>query len=164
MEPSLRQAFLALLTCAAALVSCARYEWVPDTESDACRNTKAERVVSVSPPHFVPQPTHAGDSLSGVVTIGDNNGPALSAVTVYAVPGITTMTDSLGGFKIWTPPGRYRLLVRTIGYKAVNDSVTFPAPADSLLSITLDPQVLVSDGPCSGFAAVRVRKPWWKIW
>jgi hypothetical protein len=165
METSRRQAVLALLSCIATLGSCARYEWVPDTETDACRNEKAEPVASVLPPHFVPAQTQVGgDSLPGVVTIGGDNRHPYSAVTVYAVPEITTMTDSLGDFKIWAPPGRYRLLVKTIGYKAVTDSVTFPPPADSLLSITLNPQVLVADGPCSGFAAVRVRKPWWKLW
>jgi hypothetical protein len=164
MKSPIRQTLLALLSFAVGLAGCARYEWIPDTETDACRNRSVEPSASVPRPHFIPAPTHIGDSLSGVVVIPRRKRPVYSAVTVYAGSRLTTMTDSAGRFSIWAPPGRYRLQVQTIGYKAVSDSLTFPPPTDSLLSVTVETEQLVFDGPCSGFMQVRVHKPWWKLW
>jgi hypothetical protein len=164
MKLKLQQRVLALASCASLLIGCNRYEWIPDYETDACRNRKAEPSVPVPPPRFVPSSAEGGRSLSGIVVMGGSNKPAHSQVTVYATPPIGTMTDSLGRFTISAPPGRYRILVRTLAYNSVQDSVTFPPPTHSTLVITVDPQALMLDGPCSGFLAVRVRKPWWKIW
>lgn len=164
MRLQFRQSVLALASCAGLLTACNRYEWIPDYETDACRNMKPEPSVPVPPPRFIPSTAEDGRSLSGIVTMGSSNKPAHSQVIVYATPPIGTMTDSLGRFTISAPPGRYKFLVRTLAYKSVQDSVTFPPPTHSVLAITVDPQALVLDGPCSGFLAARVRKPWWKIW
>ena len=154
----------ALAGCAGLLIACNRYEWIPDYETDACRNRKVEPSVPVPPPHFIPSSAEGGRSLSGIVMMGGSDKPAHSRVTLYATPPVVTNTDSLGRFTISAPPGRYRFLVRTLAYKSVQDSVTFPPPTHSVLAITVDPQALVLDGPCSGFAVARVRKPWWKVW
>jgi hypothetical protein len=159
-----RHSVLALATCAGLLIACNRYEWVPDYETEACRNRKAEPSVPVPPPRFIPSSAEGGRSLSGIVTMGGSNKPAHSQVTVYATPPVVVNTDSLGRFTISAPSGRYRFRVRTLAYKLVQDSVTLPPPTHSVLAITVDPQPVMLDGPCSGFAVARVRKPWWKFW
>jgi hypothetical protein len=122
MKLQIRQSVLALASCAGLIIACNRYEWIPDYETDACRNTKAEPSVPVPPPRFIPSSAEGGHSLSGIVVMRGSNKPAYSQVTVYATPRVGTMTDSLGRFTISPPPGRYKFLVKTLAYKSVQDS------------------------------------------
>jgi hypothetical protein len=73
---------------------------------------------------------------------------------------VTTERD--GRFAIAASPGTHRLLVRRIGYFPYATSVTLPLPQPSEVVIKL--AEAFNDGPCSGFAMVQVKTPWWKIW
>ena len=153
----------ATMALAVLFSSCVRYEWVPDYETEACRNRPPEPTFVVTRPHFIPSGSSSGDSLSGIISFGGSQKPAYSQVILGTAPSRTVMTDTLGHFTIWAPPGRYELFVRTIGHRATRDSVTLPPPGNSTLAITVDQRPIPTDGPCSGFASVRVSKPWWKV-
>ena len=152
------------MSLAGILSGCARYERVPDYETEACRTSPPEPSFAGARPHFVPSVRNSGDSLSGVVYLGEAPKPAYSRIFLSTNPPTEVMVDSLGRFTIWAPPGRYAIAIRTIGYRAVQDSVILPPPPFSDLVVTVDPRQRGLDGPCSGFAEVWVRKPWWKFW
>ena len=72
-------------------------------------------------------------------------------------------SDSLGAFAIDSlRPGRYAIGVTAVAFHALNDSIVVSETDGGALDIALGQAVM--DGPCSGFAAMRVRKPWWKLW
>ena len=72
-------------------------------------------------------------------------------------------SDSTGQFAISFPvSGHYELRVRALGYHTRVDTLLLPLAMDTAVVIALRPVTL--DGACSGFATVRVRKPWWKWW
>jgi len=90
---------------------------------------------------------------------------AISGTAVWLKgPADTALqTDTTGFFTVTgLPAGRYELTARRIGYVPRHDSLTLQAGAGTWVRVALVPQTL--DGPCSGFAAVRVRKPWWRLW
>ena len=147
------------------LVACSRYEWrneldvpalcplPPDTtQISALHHTSVDAGGSVS-------------SVSGRVTTRDS-GVALAEARIV-VTGLAERrsvdTDSIGGFRIESlPPGRYRIEVRRVGSHGVADSLDLASGNVVEVAAALAP--FVNDGPCSGFAAVQVRKPWWKLW
>jgi hypothetical protein len=53
------------------------------------------------------------------------------------------------------------MVVRHVGFHVTRDSIAIPAEAGVRVEATVE--IEVHDGPCSGFAALRVRKPWWKF-
>lgn len=149
----------------ALVAACSRYEWqneldVPgmcDAARQATHATVTRRVHRESGP--------APARLRGHVTRRDTREP-LSQVLVRLADGHSrgaVQSDTAGEFVIDSVlPGRYAIQVLRIGFHALRDTIEVAADGGAPLEIGLD--VAVLDGPCSGFAAVRVRKPWWKVW
>ena len=77
------------------LFACARYEWVPDGETEACGNRRVEPAVPIPAPHFIASTASKHDSLPGFVFLNGSNKPTYSEVRVYAPTPISTMTDSM---------------------------------------------------------------------
>jgi hypothetical protein len=160
MSSALR-AFL-LTTVAIGPLACARYEWVPDYETPACASSR--RPTSTRPIATEPDSAAANGSLRGRAIVSDSKHAIPGAsVTLLADPQRKATTDSLGTFTFTdVPPGTYVLRTRRIGYRTRTDTLHLAHAGSTSFVLTLDQQVF--DGPCSGFAAVRVRKPWWKLW
>lgn len=149
----------------ALVAGCSRYEWkneldVPgmcDDARQATHSTVTRRV------RLEPDPPIA--RLRGHVARRDTRQP-LSQALVRLGDGHTrsqVQTDSAGVFVIDSVlPGRYAIQVSRVGFHALRDTIEVAAEGEAPFEIDLD--VAVLDGPCSGFAAVRVRRPWWKVW
>jgi Carboxypeptidase regulatory-like domain len=147
---------------------CTRYEYINETELPECRN----RGLPARPPELqwvAPATAVAPGTLLGRVV--DTTGVAVwSAQVALATdtawrslrpPTRRTLTDSLGRFRLDSvAPGHYTLFARRIGFESVRGPVD--VPADRALLVTTAPAIM--DGPCSGFSALRVRKPFWKLW
>jgi hypothetical protein len=85
-----------------------------------------------------------------------------ASVIVITKPLIGAVTDGSGHFKLAAVrPGRYRVVVRRVGYLETRDSVTFPVNGALRLEARL--RMMPSDG-CGGFGEVYFGKPWWKFW
>ena len=142
-------------------IGCSRYEWVSDIKTPQCRNRPAPILGSL-----VPIVTPGADSSVVIGLARELTSELLLSHATFIIstePVIGVRTDSAGRAELPVlPPGRYLVTVLRIGYSAAQDSVTFPLPSGARLEAKLEAQML--DGPCSGFAAVRVRKPWWKFW
>ena len=157
---------LLVVTVAACFVAaCSRYEWrneadVPGlcplpldtTQISAIHRTAVQASGGVSSVRGRVGTRESGAALAGARIV-------VATVTEHW----TVDSDSLGIFRIDSlPPGRYRIEVRRVGAHAVSDKFDL-APGSSIqVAAALAP--FVNDGPCSGFAAVQVRKPWWKFW
>ena len=155
-----------LTSVAMGPLACARYEWVSDDQTPACRNYAFE---SHGPPSLVPLVTEPGTvadsgTLHGRAIVFSSRLPVPGAsVTLLTDPQRKATTDSLGTFTFTdVPPGTYVLRTRRIGYRTRTDTLHLAHGGGTSFVLALYQQVL--DGPCSGFAAVRVRKPWWKLW
>jgi len=152
-----------LLTLAAiGPLACARYEWVSDNQTPACRNAqrpKTGRSFTVEQ-----RPAADSGSLSGRVIQSGNQLPVPGAsVTLLTNPTQSATTDSLGAFAFTVvPAGDYLLRTRRIGMQSRMDTLHVVPTGGAPLVLPLETVPL--DGPCSGFAALRVRKPWWKLW
>ena len=153
------------VTALALVAACSRYEWqneldVPGMCDDARQATHATVTRRV---RLEPDPPTA--RLRGHVTRRDSRQP-LSQAVVRLADGHSrgaVQSDSAGGFVIDSVlPGRYAIQVLRVGFHALRDTIEVAADGGAPLEVGLD--VAVLDGPCSGFAAVRVRKPWWKVW
>jgi hypothetical protein len=152
-----------LVLIAFALAGCSRYEWVPDYLTPECAHRAAgpvHRLVDTTSS----LETTALTTLSGRVVAVDSHQPLTDArVILRADARGYVPTDSLGRFRIENlRPGRYRLEVLRVGYVRTADSVSVPLMPGHELEIQM--VVAMLDGPCSGFASVQVRKPWWKVW
>jgi len=139
------------------LTACSRYEYVPDYMTPPCRAAVAPR----QGPHIIT----VSDSVSPGVVIGTVTTPSGDPVP-YAVVVLdqthADSTDDRGVFRLeHVPPGNHAIAVRSIGYNASRDSVAIGLRG-SILKAQLELRTM--DGPCSGYASVRVRKPWWKVW
>jgi len=145
--------------------ACSRYEWRNELDvpglCDASRQTT---------PGFVPRRVRLeadppGGQLRGRVR-DRNSGQPISQATVRLAGSRArhaVQTDSAGVFVIESPlSGRYAIQVARVGFQALRDTIELATDRGEPFEIGLDMAVL--DGPCSGFATVRVRKPWWKIW
>lgn len=133
-----------------------------DDQTPACRNAQRPKTgASFTVEH---RSAADGDSLSGRVIQSGNRLPVPGAsVTLLAHPTRATTTDSLGAFAFAAvPAGHYLLRTRRIGMQSRMDTLHVAPTGGAPLVLALDTQML--DGPCSGFAAIRVRKPWWKLW
>jgi len=163
-----RFTFRAFLLAAVMIgpLACARYEWLPDDQTPVCRNYAFESHGPTSLAPLATEPAAVGDSgtLHGRAIAVYNRLPVPGAsVTLLTDPQRKTTTDSLGTFTFTdVPPGTYVLRTRRIGYRARTDTLHLARGDGTSFVLTLDQQVL--DGSCSGFMAVRIRKPWWKLW
>lgn len=72
------------------------------------------------------------------------------------VRGLTFGADSVR-------PGRYELVTSADGLGTRFDTISVPAPSDSMLIVSLAPRP--STAPC-GYTEVREnpRRPWWQFW
>lgn len=146
-------------------LGCSRYEWrneldtpgLCDGANQAAHATVSLRVSLIGGP--------LGSQLRGQVNRRDSREP-LSGARVRlgnAVKRRVVESDSSGEFVIDSLlPGRYAIEVLRVGFHGLQDTVDVTRIDGGALEVRLDPFIL--DGPCSGFAAVRVRKPWWKVW
>jgi len=161
--PGMRRLPVLLVACSVA--ACAQYAWVPDYMTPACAATGPLALTNAGPPVRVERsPQTAPGSLSGTVVVAQR-GDVLdhARITLATEPVRAATTDSLGRFALQgVPPGRYAITIRRIGFQMTRDSVTVPREGGVRLAVELE--VAPSDGPCSGFGVVRVRKPSWKVW
>ena len=143
-------------------LGCARYEWVPDYELPRC--AASHRPTSGPPLTFEHDSGGSSNTLRGrVVLPSGSRGIPGTSVTLFAEPARATTTDSLGTFAfVDVPAGTHVLGTRRIGYRSRTDTLRLPLTRGAALVLPLETEML--DGPCSGFAALRVRKPWWKLW
>jgi len=140
---------------------CARYEWVPDYEMPSCATSR--RPTSGPPFTFARDSVEVSNTLHGRVISGGPRPIPGASITLLTEPARTTTTDSLGTFAFAdVPAGTHLLRTRRIGYRSRMDTLHLPLAAGTALVLPLAAEMI--DGPCSGFAAVRVRKPWWKLW
>lgn len=58
-------------------------------------------------------------------------------------------------------PGAYELTIRRIGFRAATQAITVTADSALTVLAALQRMNIVMDG--CGFAAFRVKKPWWKF-
>jgi len=98
------------------------------------------------------------------LTVGGDGGVGHAQIRLSGVGrSIEVLADSAGLFSFDSlPQGRYELLTRRIGFAMRRDSLSWPFVRTEMVVIPVKPQPL--DGPCSGFAVIRVRKPWWRVW
>jgi hypothetical protein len=161
---------LGLLVAVGLLGACARYEWVNELDypggcPTAGRGPFPRRGtfhVDTGVPLLPP-----GEIMGTVIRTGDAAPVAAASVTARPDAGGAgvprrVQSDSLGRFRInELSSGRYELATRRLGYAFRYD--TLLVGADGVrVQVGLEPQAM--DGPCSGLAMVRVRKPWWKVW
>lgn len=70
-------------------------------------------------------------------------------------------TDVGGAFRIdSTPPGRYLMIIRRIGYHAAHDTLVIAPDSAIIATGLLVPDYVVLDG--CGLMYEEVRVPWWK--
>ena len=152
----------ACLTALAILAACNRYEWKDDRKVPGlCGSPRTTR--APTPPRDR-EVMLVGSHLIGRVVRRDSDTAVTYAdVQLGPEPYRRTRTDANGMFAFDSvPPSRMTLRVRQIGFAAWQETIaTIETPAPELVvALRLQP----TDGPCSGFAWVRVRKPWWKFW
>ena len=150
----------------ALVAACSRHEWVNELDVPGLCPADSLARARRAPPlrvHSSPLPEGAA-FLARVLDAADGSPVAQAMVYLETVPRIGRIADSTGVIRLDTTltPGRYLLHARRIGFEPRRDSVTLPLPAGTALEVPLRRTVL--DGRCSGLAAVRVRKPWWKWW
>ena len=143
-------------------LTCTRYEWVPDYDTPACAGHSGQ-----PRPHIFLSDTAAliePSVVRGRVVVDDSSRKPMDHATVV-IRGTSMRgmeTDSTGTFRFDTvAPGKYLMHVRRLAYVPTSDSILVPRGGRDV-EVRLSASML--DGPCSGFASVRMRKPWWKIW
>jgi hypothetical protein len=144
------------------LLPCARYEFVSDIDTPDCDGFRrpehrllivgADSTASARP-----------DVLAGRILQRDTRAPVYGALVILLPDSARRVfTDRAGGFTLANvPPGHYQLLVMHPGFGAARDWLPMPLEGSA---VELQLALQMTDGPCSGFTAVRVRKPWWKLW
>jgi hypothetical protein len=159
--------FLALT--ALQLGACARTTWVNELDVPGLCPPDARRYAPAPILRWVAVDAAATDDAIPslrvrVVARDDERTLAGAAVLVESSPRVGRMSDSAGvaRFDTTIAPGRYALLTRRIGFHPRRDSVTLPGAPGTMLEVPLEPAL--TDGPCSGLVAVRVRRPWWHWW
>jgi hypothetical protein len=151
---------------AMVLVSCSRYEWRNELDvPDLCDASRVASPASATGVFRQANVRTAPGVLAG--RVADRlSGQSLAYARIRATDSSATVaasTDSTGAFEFSSlRPARYSVTVDRIGYQRVTGTLVLAAGAGNTLDVLLAPSV--HDGPCSGFAAVRVRKPWWKVW
>ena len=147
------------------LVACSRYEWRNELDVPGLCPLPPDTTQISAIHHSVVEASGGVSAIHGRVARRDSGAALAEArIVVTALTERRTVdSDSLGIFRIDSlPPGHYRIDVRRVGSHGVSDTLDL-APSNVVqVAAALAP--FVNDGPCSGFAAVQVRKPWWKIW
>jgi hypothetical protein len=143
------------------VTACIRYESVNELDVPGLCPKEAH-----TPALLRFEPQTVGDSaLHGRVVNADGDAGLGSVQVRLSAGGRTTevVTDSTGRFTFDSVArGRFELLTRRIGFAMRRDSLSWPLDRSESVLIPLKAQLL--DGPCSGFAVIRMRKPWWKLW
>lgn len=145
----------------AVLGACARYEYINELDVPGlCANF--QRPNGNSRVELIDSLMVSGSVVGTIVR--DSLVPLQQAtVTLEGTGRRPAVTNPKGAFEILdVEPGEHVLVTRAIGYEPRRDTVRMPVKGGIRVQAQL--QVAVHDGPCSGFAAVRVRKPWWKLW
>jgi len=133
--------------------ACARYEY----RQAACPPEPPSR----SAVAWQPSAAVRGAIAGRVVTV-DSAAPVAGAL-VRLLPGLRAWpTGGDGRFRIDSvAPGRYSLEVRRIGYGRAEQAVDVAADRGAQVLAALEARAVMLDG--CGYAAYRVRKPWWKL-
>lgn len=161
---------LGLVVALGPLGACARYEWVNELDHPGGCPTAGRSPFPRGGTFHVDTdapPLPPGEIVGTVIRTGDAVPVAAASVTARPDAGgagapRAVRSDSLGRFRIdELSPGRYELATRRVGYALRYDTLLVGA-AGVRVQVGLEPQAV--DGPCSGLAMVRVRKPWWKVW
>ncbi len=154
---------LAILTLLGG--SCTRYEWQNELDvRGLCDSARAVPRFRISHREEADL-TNAKLSLRGRVTDAALGTPLAEARVrlVAAAEQRNVATDSAGRFQLDSlAADRYVMDVLRVGYHRATDTLNVAPGPRLIVEVALDQAVL--DGPCSGFAAVRVRKPWWTFW
>ncbi len=159
-----RFAFVLALTLG-ALSGCApRYRWVNELDvPGACRGVDSRRSLAE---RVEPGAPAGAAGVRGRVERQDGAPVEQAAVVLRraaGTPPVVAYADVDGAFAASNiPPGTYRLEVRRLGYAMVRDTLTVTSQREVRLRVRMAEQPL--DGPCSGFAMVQVRQPWWHFW
>jgi hypothetical protein len=135
-----------------ASVGCARYEVVPLTAADC----PPEIVGPLDSLTRTPGPV---DSVVGRLWNNPYNQSLVGARIELLSNGMRvglTSVDSGGGFRLAGGRGVHVLRVRTIGFKARND--TLRLQESGVTRVVIPMEIAPNDG-CPGFQAQRVRKP-----
>lgn len=151
-----------------ALLACVRYEMVNELDyPGACPPKPPVADGAVAETTLVASNLANDDTsraLVGVIT-DRRTGTPISDGVLYVLRADTARVpvDSAGRFRVRAvaPRSTVGLDVRRVGYARLAATVRAP-DSGRALRVALTPQIL--DGPCSGFAAYRLRKPWWKLW
>ena len=152
-----------LLLTAAIAIACTRYEYVNELDLPECKNRPVPILTDAGPVTHPSPDTTAW--FQGVVVSMDDGEPLQDAhVQILGDDSPSVLTDSSGQFAFTgrARHGPVRLAIRRIAYAQYSDTLTVPLPLGVRWRVALAATPV--DGPCSGFAAVRVRKPWWKFW
>ena len=147
------------------LIACSRYEWRNELDVPGLCPLPPDTTQISAIHQSVVEASGGISSIHGRVATRDS-GAALAEARIV-VTGLTEHrtvdADSLGIFRLDSlPPGRYRIEVRRVGSHGASDALDLVRGEVVQVAAALAP--FVNDGPFSGFAAVQVRKPWWKIW
>jgi len=142
------------------IVSACRYEWKNELDIPSMCPPPKPRVPAIR----IASLTSSGSMVGRISRLDNGNGVDGARVRLQATPlSYVAVSDSLGRFVIDSLPfRRYVIDVLRIGF--------VPLLSDTLVVQTTAPpfdiglEVSMLDGPCSGLALVRVRKPWWKLW
>jgi hypothetical protein len=144
---------------------CSRYEWKNELDVPGLCDKQAKRNPGSITPRAPLDSQPTNDRLFGRVLMQGSEQPLGGARILLTNEGTrrTANSDSLGRFALDSIlPGRYLIEVWSMAMHSVHESTYVAASERATLAVSLAP--FPTDGPCSGFFAVRVRKPWWKLW
>ena len=146
-------------------VACSRYEWKNELDTPGLCDKLAKRNQGSITPRAPLDSQPTDERLFGRVLMQGPEQPLGGARILLTNEGTRQManSDSLGRFVLDSIlPGHYLIEVWSIAMHSVHETTYVAASERATLDVSLAPFPM--DGPCSGFAAVRVRKPWWKLW
>lgn len=144
--------------------ACTHYQLVDERDVPGlCPSSGALGPALVADTSLVPEDSVPG--LRGIV-LEDVTGRPIAGAVIRAIGSTpaSAHSDAAGRFRLAPvrPGPELRLDVRALGYARVEFVAQVPVKPEAALRIALTP--LPTDGPCSGFAQVRVQRRWWKIW
>ncbi len=145
--------------------ACSRYEWKNELDIPGLCDKPADWTQSSIMSQVPPDSQPSGERLLGRVYVQGSGQPLGGARILLTSEGARHQaeSDSLGRFVLdWISLGEYLIEVWSIAMHSVHESTYVAASDRAALDISLAP--FQTDGPCSGFAAARLRKPWWKLW
>lgn len=161
-KPTMRPVTLFLLAIAAGAVGCTRWEPAPPGPEPGC--PPALRSVG----GLIETRYASLDSVTHpiVIQVVDSIMRRPLGSAWASVRGDTLVwgrSDSLGIARFdltWTTS--VVVEVQRLGFQTRRDSLVLPADRAVQMVVPLSPSPF--DGPCSGFAIVMQKQPWWKFW